>query len=1162
MNVFSRGVYLFLSLYSVFSVVVAGTECNEEVSLSTFTESYAVEAAASFSDDGSILSLSCAVTDGDTLQPGQELVWTEGGIEIQGKSYNMTVQQTNTSSLLTIYNVTDGLQYGEYGCQCHNRHNHTHNSLSKLIATVDSFIQHCSNLNTTVAIPDTDFAPTIATHYVSAPGQSVSIICNQSGSVLARESGGVLEEVTNTFIVSSPGHQGKFVCIKAGTVVEIHYVVIEDYEPIQFVFPPIPEKIVLPFSVGSTSPPTLCAVYSPIPLQSFRIVFRSGEAVVGGLNRIYSKSGPLGEDLWRINLIPNEGSNLILESLDLNCRVETVWETVTSERYKVDFEESNTAPIPSVCVTASVTPPSPFLPGSSFTIQCTIQYDIEPDVNLHIIHTTDDGLYTELDNFPLSSCDGLHQTRVCSYTIDNALRLTSDGNYSCNFSGVIDTIPVSVLEIEYSSTISPPLLSSTIIASSSSNDISTTPVILSTSSSTGIISYVNPTSGTNGSQVNNTTLLSVSLSLAFLLVVLILSGFGLIFLSKTCSKRKRRKRRESVRDGPIEIPARPLFTFQQSLTGFDEALLNSLKANDMESVSISLASASPSLLNQLRPSMISRMMAECLQELHSSDWYVPYHKLSFEGELGSGAFGTVKKARVAGIKGDTNEKVVAVKMLKCLPSEEDMRDIITEFNILKHVGRHDNIVGLLGASEHNGQLLVIVEYCSGGNLLQHLRKKRQDSLDPLTTLKQIKMALQVSRGMAFLSTQKCVHRDLAARNILLDHEGTLKVADFGLARETLYSIYTKTSKGKIPFKWMSPESIFDKIYTTKSDVWSFGVLLMEIITLGQTPYPGKTVDEVIECLRSKKTMTKPQSCPIKVYDIMRQCWQFDPKLRPSFHELITILEQFLADYRPESPSYIEPVDIDEGVSTSNDTNSPSPVSPNPPLCQLHNDSLDSGHQELPSIHEMYSALMSCDPELAEELHKLCLDCQRRCLNTYYCNYISVSSETSCSSEDSTGSVKIYTRLGGEKGGDSKNLKPRNIRFGKYSFCRSCRYLATPSANAGNFLKVDDGVTSKKGQREPSYLSLIGSDQGGPSPIHYVTQAPLSHSISIQISNGGKEIDSSPSKQSFVSIKTPLSLSPRRNGTEMEGHHGLLKGQCQVLWDTQSTTSGGYIQTVV
>ena len=207
--------------------------------------------------------------------------------------------------------------------------------------------------------------------------------------------------------------------------------------------------------------------------------------------------------------------------------------------------------------------------------------------------------------------------------------------------------------------------------------------------------------------------------------------------------------------------------------------------------------------------------------------------------------------------------------------------------------------------------------------------------------------------------------------------------------------------------------------------------------------------------------------------------------------------------------------------------------------------------------------MTCDPELADELHKLCLDCQRRCLHTYYCNYISVSSETSYSSEDSTGSVRIYTRLGGEKGRDSKERKPRNIKFGKYSLCRSCRFLGTRNESTGNFLKVDDGVTSKKG-RHPSYLSLIGSDQEGP-PIQYVTQVPpppLAHSISIQISNGGLELDTSPSKKSFVSIRTPLSLSPRHNGVETGNNCRLLKGQCQVLWDTQSTTSGGYIQTVV
>lgn len=102
----------------------------------------------------------------------------------------------------------------------------------------------------------------------------------------------------------------------------------------------MPGTTVLPFSAGSTSPPTLCAVYSPLPLKSFRIVFKAGNTFVSGLDSIHSRSGPLGEDLWRVYLVPNQGNNVVFESLDLYCRVETAWETITSERYKIHFEES------------------------------------------------------------------------------------------------------------------------------------------------------------------------------------------------------------------------------------------------------------------------------------------------------------------------------------------------------------------------------------------------------------------------------------------------------------------------------------------------------------------------------------------------------------------------------------------------------------------------------------------------------------------------------------------------------------------------------------------------------------------------------------------------------------------------------------------------------
>ena len=109
--------------------------------------------SATFSSNGNVLHLNCTVING-VLQPEQELVWIEGGLEVKDRTGNMTVHQSNTSTLLTMHNVTPGLHYGEYGCQCYNRYNYTHNSLSKLIAS-GSYVQHCSSLRTTIAMPVT-----------------------------------------------------------------------------------------------------------------------------------------------------------------------------------------------------------------------------------------------------------------------------------------------------------------------------------------------------------------------------------------------------------------------------------------------------------------------------------------------------------------------------------------------------------------------------------------------------------------------------------------------------------------------------------------------------------------------------------------------------------------------------------------------------------------------------------------------------------------------------------------------------------------------------------------------------------------------------------------------------------------------------------------------
>lgn len=164
----------------------------------------------------------------------------------------------------------------------------------------------------------------------------------------------------------------------------------------------------------------------------------------------------------------------------------------------------------------------------------------------------------------------------------------------------------------------------------------------------------------------------------------------------------------------------------------------------------------------------------------------------------------------------------------------------------------------------------------------------------------LSFSYQVAKGMSFLASKNCIHRDLAARNILLTHGRITKICDFGLARDIRNdSNYVVKGNARLPVKWMAPESIFNCVYTFESDVWSYGILLWELFSLGSSPYPGIPVDsKFYKMIKEGYRMFSPECAPPEMYDIMKSCWDADPLQRPTFKQIVQMIEQQLSDNAP------------------------------------------------------------------------------------------------------------------------------------------------------------------------------------------------------------------------------------------------------------------------
>ncbi|XP_053599846.1 vascular endothelial growth factor receptor 1 isoform X3 [Plodia interpunctella] len=366
----------------------------------------------------------------------------------------------------------------------------------------------------------------------------------------------------------------------------------------------------------------------------------------------------------------------------------------------------------------------------------------------------------------------------------------------------------------------------------------------------------------------------------------------------------------------------------------------------------------------------------------------PAEKLFLGKQLGAGAFGVVYKAEARGIVNAEETTTVAVKTVKKTADNMYIKALASELKIMVHLGKHVNIVNLLGACTKNigkRELMVIVEYCRFGNIHNYLIRHREVFINQLTTdckekplgrvnrgyscssaesgmqsdyggsnhtqgtehtflntanstrkdkpnqqmeLTQVSegyvqpewrtnyesdyqsaaprplfsrdllaWAFQIARGMEYLASRKVLHGDLAARNIVLADDNIVKICDFGLARSIYKNDeYKKKSDSLLPVKWLAIECLNDRIFSTQSDVWSFGIVLWELFSLARTPYPSiPSPQDLLPFLNSGRRLEKPMYADERLYNVMLQCWEHKPTMRPNFTQLQETLGSFLED---------------------------------------------------------------------------------------------------------------------------------------------------------------------------------------------------------------------------------------------------------------------------
>ncbi|KAL3072459.1 hypothetical protein niasHS_017433 [Heterodera schachtii] len=279
---------------------------------------------------------------------------------------------------------------------------------------------------------------------------------------------------------------------------------------------------------------------------------------------------------------------------------------------------------------------------------------------------------------------------------------------------------------------------------------------------------------------------------------------------------------------------------------------------------------------------------------HDDQWEIDRRSLRLVRQVGAGQFGEVWEARW------NHSMPVAVKKLKP-GSTACVADFLAEAQLMKRL-RHPKLLQLYAVCTREEPFLIVTELMQE-NLLHFLQGHGR----VCNVAQLVDVAAQIASGMRYLEEKNFIHRDLAARNILISHPSVVKIADFGLARLIRENEYEARVGARFPIKWTAPEAANYNKFTVKSDVWSFGILLTELVTFGRIPYPGMTNAEVLHKVENGYRMPCPPNCPIVLYEIMLQCWHKDAEKRPTFETLQWKLEELFtsdgSEYKEAIMSY-------------------------------------------------------------------------------------------------------------------------------------------------------------------------------------------------------------------------------------------------------------------